>query len=277
MRLKVRLIVFTRMAEIDKSSYMIKPQPDETYDSIKDIKLFQAKTGYRFSVDALLLEDFILQNWWKVSSKIYKGIELGAGSGIISILLAKRNKNTKIIAVEIQKSLSERAKRNVGLNNLTDRIEVLNEDIKHMRKIFPPNKFDFAFSNPPFRKPKTGLLSIDEERAVARHEIKITLPDIINTASYLIKNGSRFYLIYHPFRLAELIRLLHKARLEPKRIRFVHSRRVESPTRIGEEAKMVLIEAIKGSGVWLKIAPPLYIYEKGNEYTTEMKRIYGVS
>lgn len=263
-------------------SIKLKPKLDETYDTIKDIELFQSKAGYRFSVDALLLEDFISQNWWKVSSKIYKGIELGAGSGIISILLAKRNKNTKIIAVEIQKSLSERAKRNVGLNNLTDRIEVLNGDIKHMRKIFPPNKFDFAFSNPPFRKPKTGLLSTDEERAVARHEIKITLPDIINTASYLIKNGSRFYLIYHPFRLVELIGLLHRARLEPKRIRFVHSRRVEpyllagrSPTRIGEEAKMVLIEAIKGSGAWLKIDSPLYIYEKGNEYTAEMKRIYG--
>lgn len=243
---------------------------DETYDTIKDIKLFQAKTGYRFSVDALLLEDFISQNWWKVSSKIYKGIELGAGSGIISILLAKRNKNAKIIAVEIQKNLAERAKRNVGLNNLTDKIEVLNEDIKHMRKIFPPNKFDFAFSNPPFRKPKTGLLSTDEERAVARHEIKITLPDIIGTASYLLKNSGRFYLIYHPFRLAELIGLLHKARLEPKRIRLVHP-------RVGEGAKMVLIEAIKGSGVWLKVNPPLYIYEKGNEYTAKMKRVYGQS
>lgn len=242
----------------------MKPKPDETYDSIRDIKLFQSKTGYRFSVDALLLENFIS------AKRLGRGIELGTGAGVISILLAKRNKDTKIVAVEIQESLAQRAKRNVELNELSERIEVLREDISDLRKIFPANKFDFVFSNPPFRKTKTGLLSIDEERAVARHEIKITLPEIIETASYLLKNGGRFYLIYHPFRLVELIELLHKVNLEPKKMRFVHS-------RIVEEAKMVLIEAVKGSGQWLKIEPPLYIYEKGNEYTAEMKRIYGMS
>ncbi len=233
-----------------------------TLDSIKDIKLFQPKRGYRFSVDALLLEDFIS------AKQLNTGIELGAGSGIISILLAKRLKTTKIIAVEIQKSLVQCAKRNVELNKLGDGVEILNEDIKNLKKHFPPNKCDFVFSNPPFRKVKSGRLSIDEERAAARHEIKITLNDIITTASYLLKNTGRFYLIYHPFRLIELIGLLHKAQLEPKRMRFVHS-------RTGEEAKMVLIEAVKGSGAWLKIEPPFYIYEEGSEYTAEIKRVYG--
>lgn len=235
-----------------------------TLDSIKDIKLFQPKTGYRFSVDALLLEDFIS------ARRLCNGIELGTGSGIISILLAKRYKNTKISAVEIQNSLAECAKKNVKLNKLDDRVEILNEDIKNLRKVFPANKFDFVFSNPPFRKTKSGLLSVDKERAVARHEIKITLPELINTASYLLKNTGRFYLIYHPFRLIELIGLLQKSRLEPKRMKFVHS-------RMAEEAKMVLIESVKGSGIWLKIAPPFYIYKKGSEYkyTADMKKIYG--
>jgi len=233
-----------------------------TLDSIKNIKLFQPERGYRFSVDALLLEDFIS------AKRLCNGVELGAGSGIISVLLAKRLKNTKIIAVEIQESLAESAKRNVKLNNLEHRIEILFEDIKKLKKRFPSNKFDFVFSNPPFRKTKSGLLSTDKERAVARHEIKISLPEIINTASYLLKNTGRLYLIYHPFRLIELIGLLQKARLEPKRMRFVHS-------RIGEEAKMVLIEAVKDSGAWLKIETPFYIYEKGREYSAEMKRVYG--
>ena len=240
-----------------------------TLDSIKDIRLFQPKRGYRFSVDALLLEDFIS------AKQLHAGMELGAGSGIISILLAKRLKTTKIIAVEIQKSLVQCAKRNVELNKLGDRVEILNQDIKNLKEHFPANKCDFVFSNPPFRKVKSGRLSMDEERAAARHEIKITLNDIITTASYLLKNTGRFYLIYHPFRLIELIGLLHKAQLEPKRMRFVHSRRVESPTRTGEEAKMVLIEAVKGSGAWLKIEPPFYIYKKSSEYTAEMKRVYG--
>jgi tRNA1Val (adenine37-N6)-methyltransferase len=241
---------------------------DFTLDSIKDIKLFQPKTGYRFSVDALLLEDFINVK------RPGNGIELGTGSGIISILLAKRLKNIKIIAVEIQKSLAQCAKRNVELNSLDDRIEVLTEDIKNLKKIFPANKFDFVFSNPPFRKIKSGRLSIDEERAAARHEINIILPELVTTTSYLLKNGGRLYLIYHPFRLIELIGLLHEASLEPKRMRFVHSRRVESSTRIGEKAKMVLIEAVKNSGTWLKIEPPFYIYARGSEYTAEMKKLY---
>lgn len=240
-----------------------------TLDSIKDIKLFQPKTGYRFSIDAFLLEDFIS------AKRLCKGIELGTGSGIISILLAKRLKSTKIFAVEIQKSLAECAERNIKLNKLDDKIEIFTEDIKNIRRVFPANKFDFVFSNPPFRKTKSGLLSVDKERAVARHEIKILLPDLINTALHLFKNTGRFSLIYHPFRLIELIGLLQESRLEPKRMRFVHSRRVESPTREGEEAKMVLIEAQKGSGTWLKIDPPFYIYEKGSEYTAEMKRVYG--
>ncbi len=245
----------------------LKPKSDETLDSIKNIKLFQAKDGYRFSVDALLLENFIS------AKRLDRGIELGTGSGIISILLAKRVKNTEFIAVEIQKSLADRAKRNVHLNRLDERVEILSKDIKELRKIFSTNEFDFVFSNPPFRKMKSGRLSNYEERAVARHEIEITLPDLIKIASYLLKHSGKFYLIYHPFRLAELISMLRKSRLEPKRMRFVHSRRVESPTGSGEGAKMVLIEAVKGSGIWLKIAPPLYIYEKGNKYTSEMKKI----
>ncbi len=246
----------------------MRAKSNETFDTIKDIKLFQSKTGYRFSVDALLLEDFIAQNWWEAASKTYKGIEFGAGSGIIAMLLAKRLENAKLTGVEIQKGLAERAKRNVELNELGSRVEVINEDIRQLRDLFPPGRFDFAFSNPPFRKAETGRLSTDKERAIARHEIKINLSDIVETASYLIKNSGKFYLIYHPFRLIELLALLHKSRLEPKKIRFIHS-------RIGEEAKMVLIEAVKGSGAWLKIMPPLYLYDNGNEYTLEMKRIYG--
>ena len=239
----------------------MKPDTGETLDHIKNIKLFQSKTGYRFSVDALLLENFIS------TKRLNMGAELGTGSGIISILLAGRVRDIKITAVEIQKSLAERAKKNVAINGLNDRIDILNMDIKMLRKVFPPNGFDIVFSNPPFRKTKSGRLSADSERATARHEMKINLSELISTASYLLKNTGRLYIIYHPFRLMELTSMLLKRHLEPKRMRFVHS-------RTGEEAKMVLVEAVKNSGTWLKIDPPLYIYEDNGEYTAEMKSIY---
>ena len=238
----------------------IKPNSDETLDTIKDAKIIQAKNGYRFSIDAVLLEDFI------TAKKSEKGIELGTGSGIISILLAKRLKSTNITAVEIQKGLADRAERNVELNELKGEIDVRSMDMRKLRDEFHTNEIDFVFSNPPFRKPDTGRMSTDEERAKARHEIEINLPDLISTASYLLRHNGSFFMIYHPFRLAELVSLLRESRLEPKRIRFVHSRQ-------GEEAKMVLIEAVKGGGVWLKIDPPLYLYEKGNDYTREAEDI----
>jgi len=238
----------------------LKPGASETLDSIKDVKLFQSKKGYRFSIDAVLLEDFIS------AKKLGKGAELGAGSGVISILLAKRMQGARITAVELQKTLAQRAMRNVKLNGLEDCVEILQGDIKALRDQFHTNEFDFVFSNPPFRKPKTGRMSVDKERAVARHEIKISLPDLIGTASYLLKHSGKFFMIYHPFRLAELISMMRESRLEPKRMRFVHS-------RSGEEAKMVLIEAVKGSGTWLKIEPPLYLYKRGKTYTDEILQI----
>jgi tRNA1Val (adenine37-N6)-methyltransferase len=247
-----------RESMTDKKQWL--PKANETLDSIKDIKLFQAKNGYRFSVDALLLENFIN------AKRLGKGIELGTGSGIISILLAKRLKDGDIKAVEIQKTLAERAERNAAMNGVEEKVEILSKDIKELKKVFATNEFDFAFSNPPFRKPRTGRMSMYEERAVARHEIEITLPDLIKAVSYLLKHSGRFYMIYHPFRLTELTAMLRKSRLEPKRMRFVHSKQ-------GDEAKMVLIEAVKGAGTWLKIDPPLYLYEKGTAYTREMKEI----
>ncbi len=231
---------------------------DETLDSIRDVKIIQARDGYRFSIDAVLLENFM----GDIRSGM--GVELGAGSGVISILLAKRLSGIKIVAAEIQEGLAGRAERNMEINDVADRVTVMHENIKNLRDRFETNSFDFAFSNPPFREPGTGRISGNAEKAVARHEVEVTLPDIVAAASYLLKHSGRLFMIYHPFRLAELIALLRESRLEPKRMRLVHPRR-------GEEATMVLIEAMKGAGTWLKAGPPLYIYEDGEKYTDEVE------
>lgn len=240
----------------------MKPEAGETLDSIKDVNILQSEKGYRFSIDAVILEDFIS------AKKHDRGIELGTGSGVISILLAKRFDSIKLTGVEIQKPLAARAEKNVKLNNLADRIDILRSDINKLKDVLPANKADIVFSNPPFRKTETGKISIDDERAAARHEIKMTLAGLIETAAYLLKDRGRLYIIYHPFRLIELIGLMQRYNLEPKKMRLVHSRQ-------GEEAKMVLIEAVKGSGRWLKILPPLFIHKEGDEYTEDIKKMLG--
>lgn len=236
---------------------------ETTLDSIRDIQLVQSKKGYRFSVDALLLESFISVR------KGTKAAELGTGSGIVSLLLAKRLKKGTITAIEVQASLVRCAKENVRLNGLQGVVDIIQADIMKLKKSFQPGTFDIVFSNPPFRKIRSGLLSPDSERAIARHEIKISLAEILRMAAYLLKDKGRYYMIYHPFRMVEVITLLRGVRLEPKRMRFVHSRR-------GEEAKMILVEAVKGSGQWLQVEPPFYIHTRGNTYTREMKRVLGM-
>lgn len=239
----------------------VKRQPNETLDTVKNIQLVQSRSGYRFSMDAVLLESFIPQRRFK------NGIELGTGSGIISILLAKRAPDIRITAVEIQKQLADRAGKNVAMNGLEGRVNVRNIDMNGLQDIFPPNSFDIVFSNPPFRKTRSGRLSADSERAAARHETMMKLPDLVSTASYLLNNSGRLCLIYHPFRLIELLTLLISKHLEPKRMRFVHS-------RAGDDAKMVLVEAVKNSGAWLTVDPPLFIYDDTRKYTDEMKVMY---
>jgi tRNA1Val (adenine37-N6)-methyltransferase len=231
---------------------------EQSLDSIKNIKVYQSLKGYRFTIDSVILAHFI-----NVRKLYKKAIEFGAGCGVISILLSKMLSNTDITAVEIQENLFNLAKKNVELNQCQDSINVLNKDINCLSELFAPNTFDLAFSNPPFRKIQTGFISPYEEKSIARHEILIDLKSIIQTASYLLNNRGLFYIIYHPFRLVELIVLLRQYQLEPKTIRFVHNQH-------GEDAVMVLLEAIKGAGAWLKVEKPLYI-RHNNEYTEEVK------
>ncbi len=234
---------------------------DVTLDSIRDIKIYQSKTGYRFSVDSLLLYDFINL------SRIYSIADLGAGSGIVGILLAKKYAEAKITLFEIQKNLVELAKKNIVLNNLKERMEVIQEDIREIPNLQKSFSFDLVVSNPPFRKLRSGLLSVEEEKAIARHEIKITLGDLIHVSSVILKSKGRLCLIYHPWRLSELIEIFKKNKIEPKRLRFIHSQKTS-------EAKMVLVEGVKDGRTGLKVEKPFFIYSEKGDYTQEMEKIY---
>lgn len=236
--------------------------PATTLDGLRDIKALQNREGYRFSVDALLLYSF-------VGVRYARGIaDLGTGSGIIGLLLARKYRSAHVLLVELQESLFTLAQKNIGINGLGDRVAAVLADIRDIRRVLSPISFDVVVSNPPFRKPVTGRISSDEERAVARHELKITLPDLAAAAAYLLKEKGRFFMIYHPERFAETLDTLRASRLEPKRIRFVHN----DPTAV---SKMVLIEAVKDGQPGMKVDPPLFLYKPDGSYTDEVLEMYG--
>ncbi len=234
-----------------------------TIDGIRDIRVYQYKYGYRFSVDALLLYSFVNL---KHAKEI---VDLGAGSGIIGLLLAKKFVKSNVFLIELQESLFRLAKKNIKINGMQDRVSPILADIKEIKKKLYPMSYDIVVSNPPFRKPKSGRICIADERAVARHEIKLRLAELIESASYLLRARGRFYLIFHPERILEVVDNLRLKRLEPKRIRFVHN-------DIDTESKIVLIEAVKEGRAGIKIEKPLYIYNEDGQYTFEVKEIYGL-
>ena len=181
-------------------------------------------------------------------------IDLGTGCGILPLLLSQTAKAHSFVGVEIQKGLVECAKKNVVLNHLEDRISILKQDFRKLKEIFPPGSFDVALSNPPYREYRTGRINPSMEKAIARHEIKGNLEDLISIASYLLPPKGRCYLIFPALRTVDLFVALRNGKLEPKRIRFVHP-------RVGEEAKFILTESLKASGVELKIMRPLILEE----------------
>ncbi len=246
-----------------------------TLDTIRDIKLYQNKKGYRFSVDALLLYSFVnLQRAYRIA-------DVGAGSGIVGILLAKKYHDSEVALIEIQNSLAGLAEKNITLNKVEKRVRVIRTDIKKFKlgdfhsenkttlnsSLLTLNSFDLVVSNPPFRRQKTGLISPTDEKAIARHEIELKLADLIQASCSLLRSKGRFCMIYHPSRLVELIETLRGKRMEPKRLRFVHS-------NLMTEAKMALVEAIKDGRTEMKIEKPFCIYKEDGTYTDEMKALY---
>jgi tRNA1Val (adenine37-N6)-methyltransferase len=236
-----------------------------TLDSIRDIRLYQTRNGYRFSVDALLLYSFVNV------PKAKRIADLGAGSGIVGLLLAKKYPDAHVSLFELQERLATLAKKNIALNSLGDRVNVIKADIREMRPCSTASGmdcFDIAVSNPPFRKPKTGLISPKEERAIARHEIRLKLPELIRAVHHLLCSKGRFFLIHHPERLTEIAGSLKERGMEVKRLRFVHS-------HISSVAKMMLVEAVKGGRGGVKIERPFYIYNEHGGHSEEMLQIYG--
>jgi tRNA1Val (adenine37-N6)-methyltransferase len=228
--------------------------------NIGNLRFIQPKRGYRFSVDAVLLADFMTV---KPDERL---IDLGTGSGIIPLLSAVLTPAHEIVGLELQERLVQLAKQNVSINALEHRVHIVHGDLKQVSRLFRAGEFDVLCSNPPYRKVGTGRMNPGTEQAIARHEIACQLSDLLTAAKYLIKPAGKVFLIYLPERLSELLTGLRMHRLEPKKIRCVHTSN-QTP------ASLVLVEAHRDGAPGLTILSPLFLYSQENIYSDEAKRI----
>lgn len=229
---------------------------------LNNLKIIQNPSMFCFGIDAVLLSDYVN------AKKNQSIVDLGCGNGIIPLLLYGKYQPREIIGVEIQNHVYEMANRSISLNSLEDRIRIYNGDIKDCYRDLGVNKYDIVVSNPPYKKGKTGLENELDAKKIARHEILITLDEIVFSASKLLKGNGQFYMIHRPERIKDIILSLNKTKLILKNIRFIHSKAKDKPT-------MVLIHAVKGGGEFLTVDRPIIIYNDDNSYTNEINTIYG--
>lgn len=217
---------------------------DETIDTFMDgrLRLIQSRSGYRFSIDAVLLSQFVTTRAGDIL------VDLGTGCGIIPLMLLLNGSIRYALGLELQLQLADQAARNILLNGFGGRMGVVLGDIR--RPPLAPQFADVVVCNPPYRKKQSGRINPDVQKAIARHEIRASLEDILLVARRVLKPKGRLAMIYSAFRLADVLWRMRKLQLEPKRVRVVYP-------GLSSEAKLVLIEACLGGRGGLKILPPI--------------------
>lgn len=228
----------------------------------KNLKIIQNKEGFCFGIDSVLISDFA-----KDIKNNSIGADLGTGTGIIGILLSAKTKVKKIYGIEVQKDVADMARRSIELNGLDDKFEVININIKNIGEKLERESLDFIVTNPPYKKLCTGKVNENEYKYISRHECSANLEDFIKTSKYLLKDKGILYMVHRPERLVDIMELMRKYKMEPKKIRLVYS-------TIDKDANLVLIKAVKNARAFLKIEKPLIIYDENGEYTDEIYKIY---
>lgn len=224
-------------------------------------QIIQDKDRFCFGMDAVLLSGF---------AEVRSGesaVDFGTGTGILPILLEAKTDGEKFVGLEIQPESVDMAKRSVQYNELEDKVEIVEGDIKNASEFFGKDSFDVVVTNPPYMRENNGLENPEEPKAIARHEIKCTLEDVIREAAAVLKPQGRFYMVHRPRRLADAMALMREHKIEPKRIRMVYP-------YVDKAANMVLIEGARGGKPMLNIEEPLVVYKEPNVYTQEILDIY---
>ncbi len=225
-------------------------------------RIIQNSRKFCFGMDAVLLSGF---------ARVKPGeraLDLGTGTGIIPILLRGKTEGRDFTGLEIQEESADMARGSVAYNHLEESVSIVTGDIKEAAALFGAASFDVVTCNPPYMTGNHGLVNPEQPKAVARHEILCTLEDVVGQTARVLRPGGRFYLVHRPFRLAEILTLLVRYKLEPKRMRLVYP-------FVDKEPNMVLIEALSGGKSRITVEKPLIVYKKQGVYTDEIYDIYG--
>ena len=229
------------------------------------IKIIQRDDMLRFSLDSMLLADFVDTSKTKETDLV---VDLGTGNAPIPLFLSLKTR-AKIFGVDIQSDVCALARKSVELNNLENQITIINGNIKDIYKKIGANKFEIVVSNPPYFKYKdTSRINKNDYLTIARHEVLITLADIVSETKKLLVDGGSFYMVHRVERLVDIISTLKDEKFGIKNIRFIYSKENE------ENALLVLIHARKNKASDVKIVKPLYVYDNNGEYTKEVKNIF---
>lgn len=241
---------------------------DERINTVNEqIRLIQRTNGLTYGTDAFLLSAFVRPQPHE------KAVDLGSGTGIIPLLLLAKSKIRSAVALEIQKDFAALIRRNAALNGMSEQLKPLCADVRTVRPCDVGGEVALVVSNPPYMKVTAGKRNIHDEKFIARHEVCGEISDFCAAAARLLRHGGRFVAVWRPDRLTDLLNALHEAKLEPKRMTFVHADAESEPCA-------VLTESVKGGAPSLHVAPPLLLYEptiRGNErrvLTPTAQKIY---
>lgn len=244
--MSVELLENERLDELHRNGYYIIQNPKK----------------FCFGMDAVLLSGFARVK------KQETALDLGTGTGIIPILLEAKTQGLHFTGLEIQPESADMARRSVAYNHLEDKINIEIGDIKDASRIFGASSFHVVTTNPPYMTGQHGLTNPNEAKAIARHEILCCLEDVIRESARILKPQGRFYMVHRPFRLTEIMVLMHQYALEPKRMQLVYPFKDKEPN-------MVLLEGLRGGNPRITIEKPLIVYRKPGVYTDEIYDIYG--
>lgn len=229
----------------------------------KDIKIVQNKDYFNFSLDSVLLPNFV-----EITRKTKKILDMCTGNAPIPLILSTKT-DAKIYGVELQKEVYDLAKETIKINKLDNQIELINDNIKNLKKIFDTETFDIITCNPPyFKKKDDSIINENKIKSIARHELEMELEDVMIISKALLKNEGSLVLVHRTDRLIEIIELMKKHNIEPKRMRLIYP-------KVNAESNLVLIDGRKNGKEGLKILPPLYIHNDDNSYTSEVLEMFG--